>query len=389
VTIKEIRRILTMYERRIQTAEGRLTLRHYEMARNFLTKRVTPSDIHVMNTMLERDIAALGVIIENTPKRVESFVGDEKALAGMLADPVLRDESGDRVSHDVDCVAAVLTLRRGKRPMMVEDARAIFATSSSMVLARVRQWYNKTEGRGIEPAVHIRALSNLAWLKRPELRPDYKERELIALCTAALRPSRKTWVLFLRHLDRLKQENRITSDEVASILVAELSDRLLRDAEAAGPDEPDAATMDEIVDRVRAHYSAEADEKVERAREDARMARTQLTAAENAASEAKRAAAEREAHMQEAMSRRAADIAKRVALTVYIFLLLIAGAGSAALIVFHHESVGSTVLGSLLFVFVLAYVLLDVAHLIQFAGDFRLHLEGSIKEVVLKFLRGG
>jgi predicted transcriptional regulator len=264
-TVFEIRRILTMYENKLGTAAGRRSLRPVEMTRQLLTQRATPADVAQMIALLDRDIFAAGFQVAPTPQHVAQYTLDEKALAELIADPAAGDEGSPRVVHDVDCVAAVLTVRRGHRASRLEDAGAVFVTDVALLVRNVTKWFNAQGETGVAPIVHIRALANLAWLKRPAtLAGDFKLRELVALCCAALHPRRETWERFLRHLDALKESNAITSDEAAAIVVSDLADRLLGEAELADGDSesPDARTLDEIVASVRASYSADADARV-------------------------------------------------------------------------------------------------------------------------------
>jgi hypothetical protein len=264
-TVHEIQRILAMYESRLATAQGRADLRPGPMARYFLTQRFSPSDVREMSALLESEIREVGFQTLQAPKRVREFTADEKALAERLASPGSHGELELRVVHDVDCVAGILTLRNGHRSSNLEDARAVFATSSPLVIRNTRLWWIEDEHEnGMEPVVHVRALTNLAWLKRPSLCADFKVRELVALCTAALQPEQATWTRFLRHLDTLQKSQKLSSDEVTAVLVSSMSDQLLREAEFEedDPSDIDAVTLDEIVDRVTTSYAAKANERV-------------------------------------------------------------------------------------------------------------------------------
>ncbi len=266
-TIHEIQRILAMYEQKLATAEGRHSLRGVAMARHFLAQRYTPGDVREMSALLQREILGADFYIQEAPARRREFTAAEEALAKCLADPIKKDEAEPRVLHDVDCVAGVLTMREGHRSSSLEEVRVVFATSSSLVIRNTRLWWDACEHEtGLPPIIHIRALSSLAWLKKPIKCADFKIHELAALCTAALRPSSKTWRRFLSHLDAMKKSKVLTSDEEAAIVVSAMSDNLLLEAELAdGEDEDiDACNLDEIVDRVKASYGAKADEEVRR-----------------------------------------------------------------------------------------------------------------------------
>jgi hypothetical protein len=265
-TLEEIHRILKVFEQKLATTAGQQALRPSPMARNFLIQRYAPSDIREMSALLEAEIQKAGFQVMKLPQRKYEHTAGEKELISRLATPgSSKDDIEPRVAHDVDCVAGVLQLREGVSSNRLEDARAVFAADQNLVIKNTRLWWRDDENQtGIEPVVHIRGLTNLAWLKKPTLNIGFKIKELIALCSAALQPSQKTWIRFLKHLDSLVESKRITSDEMTAILVSAMSDSLLRDAENPDedPDDIDAVTLDQIVDRVKTSYAADAESKI-------------------------------------------------------------------------------------------------------------------------------
>jgi len=360
-TILEIKRILSMYEDRLATAEGRNSLRTVPMARHFLTQRYSTSDVREMSALLETEIAAVGFEKRSAPAHVREYTAGEKALAARLADPATRNEVEPRVLHDVDCVAAVLTMRKGHRSATIEESGAVFATSAPLVIRNTRAWWEEDEHEtGMAPIVHIRALSNLAWLKKPALCADYKLRELIALCGAAMRPSPETWKRFLRHLEELRTSNRLTSDEVTAVVVSAMSDRLLREAEMEeeDPADIDAATLDEVVERVKAAYAEAADEKargLERQYEQ-RLSEfdARLRKAESRAEVLEKTVAEEQRKTGIWVDGQAASRARAVARLGQTLLALLGVGGAAVLIAGHEYSGGvlGVIAGTLLGLFV-------------------------------------
>jgi hypothetical protein len=269
-TVREIQRILHMFQDKLATSAGRESLRPGPMVRHFLTQRYAPSDVQEMSALLESEIRAAGLTIVRVPPHEARFTGDERKLAARLANPKTGDLAEPRVEHDVDCVAAVLTLRRGHRADRVENARVVFATISPLVIQSTRLWWESDEAEtGVPPIVHVRALANLAWLKRPKVSPDFQLQDLIAVCGAAMSPTSRTWNRFLKHLDRLQKEDRLTEDQATAIVISSMSDSLLRDAEIESDDpaDIDAGTLDEVVARVTEQYSEQADARVREAEE--------------------------------------------------------------------------------------------------------------------------
>jgi hypothetical protein len=382
-TLDEIRRLLRMYEGKLRTAEGRKSLRAFPMARHFLTERYSPSDLRQMAALLEQDVSAAGFQIKETPRRIPKYVGSEKKLTDRLSNPTTRDELEPRVVHDVDCVAAIMTFRRGHRSSNLEDARAVFATSSSLVIWNTRLWYEEDEHEtGVEPAIHIRALTNLAWLKKPKLCEELKVRELVAMCTAALRPTVETWRRFLRHLESLEKSEKLTADETMAILVSAMSDQLLREAEGDGEDpaDIDMVTLDEIVDRVKASYGATLTDKVQEVTEQyesrlaaaearTRVARARAEAVERATTEEAR---QRELFCQDRAQRRARQVAgcMQGILTVGVF------AGAAALFVGHAFQ--TNWIGLILAGAVLLFLLLETVGILKHVSEWRRSMEARL-----------
>lgn len=321
-TIEEIRRILEYFEAHIGTSHGRLTMHITNMSRHLVTSGYSVSDLREMETFLEENIRGEGFRIAQTPRRVPEYTSDEKALQKRLSDPKTSNGASARVMHDVDCLAAILTLRRGRATNVIEDCGFIFASSSLPVIRNATDWYGQDErGIGISPIVHIRSLLNLAWLKKPKLCRDLKENELLAICGAALSPSRETWLRFLRHLENMEKTNKITSDEIALVLVSRMSDKLLKEAEIAEAGDVDANTLEDVVDRVKRSYTNEFESQLiaerlkvvgERARADA----------------AERDAAQREQRREKVIHQRATALVHPVSLGIQwalVALLLVAG----------------------------------------------------------------
>ena len=137
----------------------------------------------------------------------------------------------------------------------------------------MNNWWAGTKESGIGPAIHDITLSNAAWLKRPAAAADLKLQELVALCSAALQPSRRIWDAFQIHLRKLVDTGSVSSDEAVAVVVSSLTDRLLLDLD--DDDDVPADSLAEVVERVKASYRAEAEQAkvaAEKAQTDAERA---------------------------------------------------------------------------------------------------------------------
>ncbi len=261
VTVAEIRGLLKVYISHLGTHGGRLSLHQNELTRFFLNENYMPSDVQQVAALLEDQLKRQQrFAICATPPRDRLYTLDEKALAERLRSEDDTSIHPPRVTHDVDCVAAVLTMRAGRRSGTWDDAKAVFATTTGLVAFNISKWYEDSGEGGVPPIVLMQELSSIAWLKDPSLSPKLKLHELVALCSVALRPSERIWKSFLAHLGREEEKGTLTSDEAVAVLASGLTDRLL--GEQGFPDDPDASTMQEVIERVKATYAGEASTKI-------------------------------------------------------------------------------------------------------------------------------
>ena len=298
-TLGEMRRILAVYEEHLGTHAGRLSLHPTDLTRHFLSERLTPSDIRVISSLLESSVKALGVTIRERPQHEPKWTMDERLLGKMLKAPQ-GNEGEPRVVHDVDCIAGILTYRRGATHPSIDRCVAVFATGSGITIRNTRLWYDAEGGKGFPPIVHQRALSNYAWLKKPASASRLKVHELVALCAAALRPSRTAWEAFVRHLQKLEESGELVSDEVTAIIASDLTEDVL--VELDPNEDSDAASLTEVVERVKASYREASDERE----------RVAIVAAEHSRTEAD--------SLRTAISSRSRTIAKTCSWTATVLL---------------------------------------------------------------------
>jgi hypothetical protein len=280
-TLWEMRNILAVYERLLGTTEGRLSLYPTPLTQHVFNARLSPADIRVISSTLQNRLARVGVNICEIPPHDPRFTLGEPALARCLVDSKRPDVDASRIRHDVDCTAAVLTLRGGRTATSIERIGVIFCSSSGRVVRNVQQWFLSEGEKGVPPIVHLVALTSIAWLKKPAAAPDIKMHELAAVCVAAMRPTRNTWNKFVETLRNLRADGAITDDETAAIVVSELTEPVL--ARLDDDLEPDSDSIQEAIERVRESYrretAAAAAEAVSKAQAETALAQRAASAA--------------------------------------------------------------------------------------------------------------
>lgn len=279
-TIHEMTRILDVYVAKLKTNEGRHSLRPTTLTRHILTSRMTSSDLQQYRALLDHKLRNIGVLPTSRPKRTSAYTLDEKNLSERLSvgSDTTDNINEPRVVHDVDCVAAILAIRRGRITRDLPNSHAVFVTASRKVLQTTREWYRDQEVGGVAPITHWSTISNLAWLKRPAYGTTSKVHQLTALCGAALKPDRGTWQRFLDHLKKLEASNELESDESVAILVSSLTDESLVQLEDDG--DLDASSLEEVVNRVRQRYAGRAEVEVAAANAQVRAINQKVEAME-------------------------------------------------------------------------------------------------------------
>ena len=390
-TIQETLRILDVYEVRLANTESRKTLRQVPMARHFLSENLKPSDIREMKTFIRRDVSRLGFSILSFPARIPQYTGSEALLAKRFADPRTHDDQDPRVQHDVDCIAAIRTMRRDHKGYRIEGCKAIFLTSSPLVIENARKWWEEDErATTFPPIAHIRALTNLTWLRHPKLCVDFKMSELMALCTAAMRPSSHIWKRFIKHLESLRASNRITSDEMAVVLISSMSDKLLAEIDVAGEsDEIDATDLDEVVERVKTTYKVGHEEAVKSLTSGYEAQLSTARQAEGAAKLALEKAAKdfekREERIVLSVHGRARSIARLILGGLRVLVTIVILLGAYAIVFGHHF--GTSWWGILSFACVALFILLEtwgiLMHSRELFGRWELRLTQWIESMFI------
>lgn len=265
-TVNEVERILKVYERRLGSTSGIKSLRPTPLTYHFLNIQATPADLRQEITLIRQKLSILQVRVREFPKHIARYTEDEQALAEILRDPQKSQQSDEnRISHDVQAVTAVITLREGSRPSKILNARHIFASGSPQTVSSVIGWYRERYPTSLEPITHFRSVTNVAWVLRPTDASGVPMRELVTVCTAILQPRPELWSRFVRHLDRLVRSGDLSDDESIEILVRGFTDGCL--SELGSEEDVEANTVPEIVERVRKERDTQYHAEIEASRQ--------------------------------------------------------------------------------------------------------------------------
>ena len=257
-TVAEMKRILRFYQERIGSTGGIASLREGAITQHLISERYSPSDVAQAVGLMDTQLRGLGLTTRSFPKHHATSTLDEADLAERLQRP--GKEVDERVRHDVDCAAAIMTLRRGQTAKSLDTAGAVFVTTNKLVVDTARDWYKGQGKVGVPPMVRHLTLSTAAWLKKPAAASNVKLNELIASCSVALQPSARRWQALKDNLAKLTQTGELSSEEMVAVVVHELTEARLLECDDAEYEDP--STVTEIVEAVKKEIRAESEKKL-------------------------------------------------------------------------------------------------------------------------------
>jgi hypothetical protein len=207
-TTAEIQRVLQACEGNIDNAKAS----NWRMIAAMRQAGIKKSDITIVKGSLAKTFDSLGIFQHDDPPYTAEFQIDENVLQKTL-DEDIRYLNPRALQDDVNSVRSVYALRKGKRPLHLEDCIAVLVTSNTALAETVSQFGHDQESlREISPVITEFSLANIAWLKAPLRAPELPRFELMADCYAALEPKRELWAKYLDEIERLRNRGNISAD---------------------------------------------------------------------------------------------------------------------------------------------------------------------------------
>ena len=291
-TLDEVESILRVYETKLRTREGVKSLRPTMLTKNWLKTGATPADLRQEIALIKSKLSSLGAKVREFPEHVAEFTEEEQALENLLRDPEKQGADDARVWHDVQAVAAILTLRAGVQTRKFRNAKYVFVSDSPQTVSNAQAWYREFDSINLEPIVHFHLISNAAWILQPSIAPNVPMHQLVAVCAAVLRPREAVWSSFVAELGQLVSSGEVGDDESIAVLASEFTSERLAEVELS--DDLESDTVLEIVEKVREQLGTEL-------RAELAGMRRQRDESDLAAAEARRDADQITEKMQERM----------------------------------------------------------------------------------------
>lgn len=295
------------------------------------------SDLILIRDTLDERLRAMHVPTKRTPEYTVDYQIDEKEFEAALAEEVYY-KGETALLNDVNSVRSIYVLRKGRQPVRLEDAGAVFVTTNHrFAKAAFHVGRNHNSTREVSSVITAYSLANIAWLKSPLEAPALPLRETMALCYAALEPSHDLFKKYVQEMDKLRETGQITARDHEILRLSpsardELMELTLGDEEALT-----LSSIKSILANVKATILAEqqvvhqaeiealsqqgAEQLTEAQKRELALAE-RVVAAEAAAKAATDAVARLEERAQKAMVNRALR-AQKMAHRITVFLVFI------------------------------------------------------------------
>lgn len=153
-------------------------------------------------------------IVTHIPYNEYTHVIDHTELTDFLRNSI-RYRSERALENDVESITAITRIRKGKLTTRLEDCQALFVTTNYHLAKYSDSYFNAEQPtKIITPVIYDGYLTNLMWLKNPQISPDLPKSILVADCYAAVQPSEGFWNRCMALLDVLVDTGQITKDKV-------------------------------------------------------------------------------------------------------------------------------------------------------------------------------
>jgi len=153
-------------------------------------------------------------------------------------------QSGFHRNHDLASIDLIKKYRR-KPIRKIEEAKYIFLSSDVRLSNFNFIEYQHRENSTVCEVVLDRLLTNILWLKNPDTDPPLKS--IIAAHSRDLFIKRRIWDQFYKILQKLKQEERISDDNIATLFYQGYIEDVLIDIDES---EIDKITPDLVLDEI-------------------------------------------------------------------------------------------------------------------------------------------
>ena len=168
----------------------------------------------------------------------------------------LPDYIEQTIQRDVKVLSGIYRFRKGKIPVSIKEAEAIFVTTSSALAFASRVYENKLNKRinTIPTCFTDIFLSTLIWVQNPILADKINEKRILSDCYAGMSPSEELVKQYENELKKLKEKGRINDTTYLGLRTHHVALKMLSTKTLGDPElftgESTAQLVNQFLDRM-------------------------------------------------------------------------------------------------------------------------------------------
>ena len=227
----------------------------------------TRSDLIILMGQIDDKLENAKIKVVSTPRYIERFQIDETEFEHVLGDEIWYFNPRAR-ENDINSVRSIYVLRGNTLAHTVERAKAVLVTSNARFARAAFQYGQQYEAsREVSSVITDFSLANMAWLKAPLGAPAVPTAELLALSYAALEPSMELFERYLREIDKLENQGKISVRDHQLLRSSHLASAELMNLTLGKEDALSEQTVTEMLSRVTEEIQKEESDKYRRERD--------------------------------------------------------------------------------------------------------------------------
>lgn len=248
-----------------------------QVQRYFIEEKYSEGEINLFIATLEKKLKELDIYISSADyiKSTDRYQIDEQQLYEQIISVYKNgnqnfDEESkkDTIYRDIKSIALIYREMKGNRSMALETSQNFFVTTNK-ALAYACKNFNKTLGKkeGIAPCITDIFLGTILWFQNPIRYDELKESQIIANCYAAIKPNSVMINKFTKEVDKLKNDNQITSEDYALLKDYEVLNSMLSDKVMGNIDNLNEDITYEILNDIKIELRRDLNEQLEEERQ--------------------------------------------------------------------------------------------------------------------------
>lgn len=268
-TAEEVRRVLRVAARALREAATESVVEYGPTIRYLIENRYDRSRLISLIGGLEDALLSIGITVSDEPRPEPAEALDEPHLRKVLGERV-RYRTDAAVTHDVEMIRLMHSLRSGDSVTILENCRAIFVTSHTGLVDAAAE-LQSPDLDAIPYCIGEQTLAMLAWLKKPHDAPNLLEKTFLSSVYAALNPSFELWEHYVEKIADLQGEGIFGPDDSALLVYSHQAHNALVDKTFGEASAFTEGTVAEVLAAAHEHLRQEGEERAEQRERELRQ----------------------------------------------------------------------------------------------------------------------